>query len=166
MKILLKYKMRKINKVLASDGEERALLIMAAWSLLRARILLACIPIDKILYGAAKNVGCHSTVNADVQIIPKLSWAIHTAAANVPWRSDCFVKSLAVLYWVRRIGMVPSFHLGIRRGDDGEMIAHSWVTVGSRRVTDQDTSEFYSCFDSGRLVAGYAADGSKSEGQY
>ena len=139
--------MSKITKFLRSGRDEKVLLITAAWSLLRGRILLACTPTNKIISDAAKNLGSHSTIDVDGERIAKIAWAINAASANVPWRSDCFVRSLGALYLLRKIGIIPTFHLGIRRDDVGEMVAHAWVTIGNYAVTDPIIPESYSCFN-------------------
>jgi len=157
--------MSKLTKFLKLDFDDKLILLNATWSLLCGRILLVCVPTDKILAKATNDAGCPATAEVRGELIQKMAWAINVAAAIVPWRSDCFVRSLAAFYWGRKLSFKPAFHLGIRRGDDGDMIAHAWVTIGDYNVTDPHVPNSYSYFSPALIKTASTVAPSKIEGR-
>ena len=66
------------------------------------------------------------------------SWAIETAARNVPWRAMCIQKGIALQWMLRRRGIDAMLHYGVGRDDAGELEAHVWVAAGDRVVIGGD----------------------------
>jgi hypothetical protein len=72
--------------------------------------------------------------DADPQVISKVSWAVASAANNVPWRSDCFPQTIAASKLLRKCGHGSTIHLGVERTSDDNIAGHAWLTCGGTVV--------------------------------
>ena len=64
-----------------------------------------------------------------------ISWAIASATARVPWRSDCLLQAMAASMWLDRIERSYKLNIGVRKNDLDELEAHAWLTSGDITVT-------------------------------
>lgn len=64
-----------------------------------------------------------------------IGWAINSAAARVPWRSDCLLQAMAGSMWLDRIERNYKLNIGVRKNAAGELEAHAWLTSGDLVVT-------------------------------
>ena len=44
-----------------------------------------------------------------------------------PWRHTCLKRALVLQYLVRRAGVSSALHVGVRRAESGELLAHAWL---------------------------------------
>jgi hypothetical protein len=49
--------------------------------------------------------------------------------------SPCLYRSLLLFRFLPEAGLVPTIHFGVRRSD-GDIVAHSWLTVNGNPVPD------------------------------
>lgn len=53
-----------------------------------------------------------------------------------PWRRTCLKRSLALYALLARAGRPVELRVGVRRGDDGALAAHAWLTRGGEPVLE------------------------------
>lgn len=114
---------------------EWACLLRAIAELLRARIIHAVRPARRIIATLRQPCLDQGQPRADLQ---RVGWALRAAAARVPWRSDCLIQSMAANRWLRRAGFRPAFHLGVKTGSEGQLLAHAWVEAEGNVITGGD----------------------------
>lgn len=120
---------------------------MAAWLLLgSARLLIVLLPFTVVrrLLGEdrTRENPPPATLSREQRSRAKhIGRVVESAAAQVPWRADCYPQALAArtLLAVRHIPHVVSF--GVRR-DGEELVAHAWVHAGDVAVTGGDGSAY------------------------
>ena len=72
--------------------------------------------------------------DADVAQALRIRWAVEAATRNSAARFVCFPQTLAG-YTMLRMRRVPSTMVyGVTRSSEGELIAHTWLTIGDRVV--------------------------------
>lgn len=64
-----------------------------------------------------------------------ISWALASAAARVPWRSDCLVQAMAASMWLDKAQLGYKLNIGVRKNAADELEAHAWLTSGNITVT-------------------------------
>ena len=127
--------MRNIRRAAQFSRSDWRYLTIAILDLLAARIRLSAVAAEKILGGLrAPLSGSSRQQKADIDV-ERLSWAIAVAAQNVPWRSDCFIKTIAADRCLRRHHLQPDFYLGVAKDEQGVFAAHAWLRYGDFTVT-------------------------------
>lgn len=122
-----------------------AALAMAAAALLRARLRFARVPAQRLVEQLKAGGGVPLQEPLDpvgAGRVAHLSWAIRSAAAHVPWRSDCLIQVIAANQLLRRYGYHPSFYLGVAKEPDRELAAHAWLRCGDTIVTGGSVERF------------------------
>ncbi len=77
--------------------------------------------------------GSHADATAgEVEIV---AWAINSAAARVPWRSDCLLQAMAGSRWLDAMDRNYRLNIGVRKNPANELEAHAWLTSGGHVVT-------------------------------
>ena len=110
-------------------------LVIAVKELLLARVRHGTQQIGKILCELDEPGGpSQEGAPGDVDLV-RLSWAVNSAAARVPWRSDCLVRVIAADRWLRRCQLRPDFYLGAGKNQAGEFEAHAWLHCNGVMVT-------------------------------
>jgi hypothetical protein len=61
--------------------------------------------------------------------------AITSAAARVPWRSDCLLQAMAASAMLRKRNLQSHVCIGVRRGPAGALEAHAWLVTNGGIVT-------------------------------
>jgi hypothetical protein len=56
-----------------------------------------------------------------------------------PWRRTCLKRALILQYLLRRAGRAADLHIGVRRGEAGELIAHAWLAQDGKPHLEPDT---------------------------
>ena len=131
-----------LRKLISLTSRQQCFLARASWHLGRARIDFGRHSANQIVETLRKaRTPAQAPVSAaDVALI---SWAIRTAASAVPWRSDCLIQSMAADHWLRRLGVVPDFRLGVKAAPGGTLLAHAWIEVDGMVLTGGDATELY-----------------------
>lgn len=139
--------LRKAVHLSALDWRD---LLVAIRELAIARLVLAQLSSHDII---ANNLDIDRVTEANsganaMPFIGRVSKAISTMAAYVPWRSDCLVQALAARRWLSRVGISSKISIGVRRDD--VFLAHAWLCAGDVIVTGGDITPFVSMpLDSG-----------------
>lgn len=107
-------------------------MLKAIWLLARARIDHRLKPIKAVLQRFESPGSRADATAAEIELV---GWAINSAAARVPWRSDCLVQAMAGSMWLDTIDRGHKLNIGVRKNTAGELEAHAWLTSGNQVVT-------------------------------
>lgn len=74
-----------------------------------------------------------------------------------PWRRTCLKRGIAIYGLLARAGRPAELQVGVRRGDDGELAAHAWLTrdgvpVLERNLDDLSRLRVIDTFAPGRMA--------------
>ena len=132
---------RRLRKLRATSRRDRALLASAAFALSVSRVAVTLLPFRVI----ARTLGLRPVGVSPRTDIPcpdaarRVGWAIHTAAANLPWGSTCLVQALAGSMLLRRSGIESTLSFGVAK--DGrapnDLLAHAWLRCGEAVLTGE-----------------------------
>jgi hypothetical protein len=126
--------MHKLRRFGALSAADKWLWLRAVTWLGIARIELAALPFDRLV--ARLSAGAEQgSATADPELLRRVRFAISSAAANVPWRSDCFPQAIAARAMLKRYDCSPTIHLGIERSGDDALLGHAWLTCDDEIVT-------------------------------
>jgi hypothetical protein len=125
---------QKLRRFAALGIADKWLLLRAAGWLAIARIQLATTPFDHLVARLSSS-GQEGSTTSDPELLRRIGFAIAAAAANVPWRSDCFPQVLAARAILRRYNCSSTIHLGVERAGDDALLGHAWLTCGGEVVT-------------------------------
>lgn len=74
----------------------------------------------------------------------RLAWAVQAAARRIPGAS-CLTQALAFQYLLTRSGETSQVHVGVVKGDTGQLKSHAWVEYqGEIMIGDNGELETYS----------------------
>jgi len=63
-------------------------------------------------------------------------------SAGSTYSSDCLIRAVAARRWLAAGGVASRIGVGARHAEDGAFMAHAWLMVGERMVTDGDTTPY------------------------
>ena len=128
--------MKKLRRFCELEAKDRLLFLRAIAALAIARIRLASSSFEKL---AADFTGDTEPAGiADPELLTRIGFAVRAAAANVPWRADCFPQALAARTLLKRHGLAPTVHLGVERIGDDILNGHAWLSCGDTIVVGGD----------------------------
>ena len=58
-----------------------------------------------------------------------------------PWRRTCLKRGIAIYALLARAGRPAELQVGVRRGDDGALAAHAWLTREGVPVLERNLGE-------------------------
>ena len=123
------HKLHRFGELSLAD---KWLLMRAAAWLAVARLRLAITPFQKLVDGLSEEQGASAP---DPDLLERVGFAVSAAAANVPWRSDCFPQTLAARSMLKGYGLGSTVHLGVDRVGQDDLSGHAWLTCGDTVVT-------------------------------
>jgi hypothetical protein len=132
----------KLTRFRALEGRDKWMLLHAIVWLAMARIMLIVMPFKKL---AASLSGKQTSAKGDPdpELLERISFAVRAAAGNVPWRSDCFPRTIAARMILRHYGYTSTIHLGAERAEAGALAGHAWLTSGDTVVTGGEELDRY-----------------------
>jgi len=107
------------------------------------RVCLAVVPVRRIIrtitHGSTGNSEAESGARdagpgAEVAIARRVRWAVSAAARHSAVEFVCFPQALAGYTMLRWRGVASTVVYGVKRSAEGELLAHTWLTVGDRTV--------------------------------
>lgn len=135
----LKHKLRRFGEL---SGPDKGLLLRAVVWLAIARVRLAITPFPKLVEGLSSKPENKVSVTlfpsnrvTDTLFPERVGYAVRMAAANVPWRSDCFPQTIAAYSMLKRYGYSSTVHLGVERVGEDDLLGHAWLTCADTVVT-------------------------------
>ena len=132
----------KLQRFARLDGADRWLLIRASAWLGVARLYLAFTSFQQLSERLSNNVP-DIRVDPDPDFLRRVGFAVRVAAANVPWRSDCFPQAIAARMLLKRRGHASRIHLGVEKSGEGSIAGHAWLTCGDVVVVGGEDLDRY-----------------------
>ena len=122
----------KLRRFWQLEPADKVLLLRAVLWLAICRIWLGLVPFQCLADRLSAGKG---VTQVDPALLRRVCTAVTTAAANVPWRSDCFPQAIAASRLLHRYGYASTIHLGIDKVDGDGLSAHAWLSCGDAVVT-------------------------------
>jgi hypothetical protein len=118
------------------------------------RTCLALMPVHRIIraitHGRAAQTGSTPEESATGPAIAqalRIRWAVESVTRNSPAAFVCFPQTLAG-YTMLRLRHIPSTMVyGVARSPQGNLIAHTWLTLGNRIVLGGEGSAAFTPVD-------------------
>ena len=116
--------------------------------LLVFRIGLRLLPFRQILRSISSQQpqGEHDVTSPSPEAIEtalRVRWAVESVSRNSPARFVCFPQALAAYAMLRRRGIPTTIVYGVGHSHLGQLIAHTWLTLGDRIVVGREGSEAF-----------------------
>jgi hypothetical protein len=131
---------RKLQRFSQLSGEDRRLLLRAAFWIGVGRIWVAAASYPRLAARLRSDAG---STDADPELLLRVGRAVDVAAANVPWRSDCFPRSIAAHKLLQGLGYASAIHIGVDKPGEGVLMSHAWVTCGDIVVVGGEQLDRY-----------------------
>ncbi len=126
--------MSRIVKFARLPWRKKLLVAEAVRGLLRAKILLALVPVRKLL--GEPLAGAEVPVpDPAPAFLAEISWAVNAVSKVLRLSNICLVQALAARRMARRRGVATTLFLGVGRDDAGKLVFHAWLRYGDRVVT-------------------------------
>lgn len=139
---------RMIKKSARMSPTERGFLIKALIALLWARIEFSYKPTDKLFRYLQHNPPSYSSqYSHHKNEIKLISWAVQTAAAYLPWRTDCTVQAIAAKRLLAKRAIASDFYVGVKNDEASPFSAHAWLMCESTYVTGYAATQFTSILE-------------------
>jgi hypothetical protein len=129
----------RLSKFIKLPAPDRALLVSAVISLVRARFTVMFVPVRKILLPVAPQTAAKSS-DTDAE---RIGWAVETAARIVPTAKNCLVRAIAAREMLARRGVGSQIRLGVAKNSPDILSAHAWLECGGMIVTGEGEHRSY-----------------------
>jgi len=63
---------------------------------------------------------------------------------HVFWRVKCYEQALVALFFARLLGADMMIYFGVMKGEQGELLAHTWTQSGGMYITGGDNAHEFS----------------------
>lgn len=119
--------MGRLRAFAAMSTGDRVRFLSATALLLAVRLSVVVVPFARLRVALVR-IG-----DAAARVVPgsprpaRVAWAVDAADRNVPGDRSCLVRSLTTETLLRAYGHEPVHRIGVDRGDDGAVEAHSWI---------------------------------------
>lgn len=111
-------------------------MLLAKLALVRAAWRLRLVPAGGLVRPQPSQTIPVDGAAAELRVAERWAVAVRRAARYALSRPNCFARSLALDWLLRRVGVRSSqVHFGVRAGEPG-FEAHAWVTVAGAVVGD------------------------------
>lgn len=121
--------MNRWRKFAALPKADRRLLFEGALLLLWAKAKLTIRPFAKVVQHRPR-----AGSQGAVEQIPRVGWAVETAARNSPFPLTCLPQALAVWWMLRSRGHAARLIYGVSTDRETGFAAHAWVEVDGTPV--------------------------------
>ena len=65
----------------------------------------------------------------------RIAWIVNKVSKYTPWESKCLVQALTAQKMLKKQEISTTIYLGVRKDENGKMIAHAWTRCGEFYVT-------------------------------
>lgn len=104
------------------------LLAEAAIALVAARVMVALVPMGRLVKGLSHADPPQAGPGSAVTGAPSaVAWAVGRATRLLPWTSTCLMRGLAGQWMLARRGIASTLHFGVAKAGEGAMAAHAWL---------------------------------------
>lgn len=123
---------KKLRKFLSLDSRMMLLYLEAFIFLGCARFLLY-FPFSKVgpTLGYHMKESSYSEIEANQDLLKKISSTINIMSNHTFWESKCLVKAIAAMKMLERRRIESTLYLGTTKDEQGKLIAHAWLRSGS-----------------------------------
>lgn len=124
----------RVKKFFTLPANERNLLLAAGLLLVASKVALYVLPfttIRRILERVAPRTPREDSAKDQAA---QINWAIQKAALVIPG-ARCLPKATAAVVLLARLGYPAKLHVGVAKGIEGRLLAHSWVECQGQVVT-------------------------------
>ena len=138
--------MTLLVKIIRRHPEDLLLAAEAFVLLAFFRVCLALLPVRRILRIAMRGDAAmrDATEPADAlqatRLARRVHWAVSAISRNSAMEFVCFPQTLAGYTMLRWRRVASTLIYGVTRSAEGELIAHTWLTVGDRIVVGGEGS--------------------------
>ena len=129
-------KMRRLRKILHLSTGDRRLLVQSVLLLGAIRLGLWLIPFRTLLRLLASLAQKQKPIrlrNAEQPSTDQVGWAVATAGRYVPL-ATCLTQALATQVLLARRGCMAHLHIGVAKGDGGQLESHAWLETQGKIV--------------------------------
>ena len=128
----------KVRRFADLPAADKSLFFRAVIELTIARVQLANLSFERLAARLASDGATNDELQDNARPDPglplRIAFAIRAAAANLPWRPNCFPQAIAGRALLRRHGFAPTIHLGVERIGDDALAGHAWLSCGDTIV--------------------------------
>jgi hypothetical protein len=114
------------------------------------RVCLAVIPVRRILRAITRgpaSIYPSTPTEPEIATALRIRWAVESVTRNAIPRFVCFPQTLAG-YTMLRLRRVPSVMVyGVARSPQGNLLAHTWLTLGDRIILGGEGSAAFTPID-------------------
>jgi hypothetical protein len=142
--------MNVFAKVLRRSPSDLLLATEALTLLALFRICLALVPVRRIISAttngrlASPSEQYHEPEARETAAARRVQWAVGAIARHSPVEFVCFPQTLAAYVMLRQRRVPSTIVYGVARSPSGELLAHTWLTMGERCVVGGEESEAFS----------------------
>lgn len=126
--------MRRLYKFLWLASAEQRLLIWAIVLVGAIRLGLGLLSFRTLHRLLARLPGGHPADKPHHLSVERIGWAVAVASQVVPGSRTCLIRALAAQTLLERAGFPARFHIGVAKGEGGQLEAHAWVESQDRIV--------------------------------
>lgn len=115
------------------------------------RVALAMVPVRRIIGAVARGGEDQSAPELDTSeirlTVRRVQWAVSAAARHSIVEFVCFPQALAgyTMLWQR--GIRSTLVYGVARSAEGELLAHTWLTVGHEILLGGETAQEFTAIE-------------------
>lgn len=120
--------MRRIKQFFSLPAAERRLWMHTATVVFAVRMGLLILPFRTLVRLAARaSRPTSSAADASRAQRDRIVWAVNSTSKHLPGRKTCLLEALAGQVLLTRRGFPTRVKIGVRKGDDGDLLAHAWL---------------------------------------
>ena len=131
--------MRLWSKFVSLSAPERFLLLRALFAVAGFRLALGMVPFPRL----RKYLESVSPRAVKSPVSPAQIGRAVGRASRVVARSTCLVQALAAQWLLRHQNHVSQLHVGVIKGENGQLLAHAWVECDGEIVVGGGGSSRY-----------------------
>jgi len=144
--------MTLLGKIVRRGPAELFLTAEALVLLVIFRVCLAVVPVRRIIGAIAHGKRAQTSDDAAVAeraafTARRVQWAVSAAARHSVVEFVCFPQALAGYTMLRWRGVPSTIVYGVARSPEGELRAHTWLTVGDRMVLGGESADEFSALE-------------------
>lgn len=83
------------------------------------------------------------SVSTEYEKPKRVGDAVRRAAAYLPWHSLCLPQAMAARLMLQRQKILSTLYMGVDKNEQGELVAHAWLNVGSNNITGAGNTRDY-----------------------
>jgi hypothetical protein len=137
--------MKRPLKFMRLPAAERWLLVKAALLLAAIRLGLGLLPFQTLrrLLGKVTEAPTGWLQEADQSSADRVVWAVEVASRYLPAAGTCLTQALVAQVLLARRGHPGLLHIGVVKGEEGQLEAHAWLESGGRIVIGESELDRY-----------------------